>query len=361
MQIDLRRFIDVNIQEHLSSEVSGTRDTVVLFTDYGTEQDVLIESLEQAKATYYESGLPKSGAEVLVKYLETYFNNNGCKVLVKQGTNALTADMIAALEDKYICIASTSTTYSGLEGIADDLLVPTRKIYGIKEKMIFARTTEIPSTNLQTKNFVVKYSSKPGAEMTILAYLSRIDVYKTDSVYDYAFTQEVLDVENISDSVFEDLMERNVNVNISLANASRVCGGNCMNGTEIVNNYVRIILHQTLTAKLLNVLSTKLTSTTGVAQLYTAISQEMKYYLSNNYLTTDKVWSDETLSKKGADGKDYVIVEKGTPLIDGYVVKILPMSALSDADKSSHKAPPIYLVIADQYAIRKITLSGEVI
>ena len=48
-------------------------------------------------------------------------------------------------------------------------------------------------------------------------------------------------------------------------------------------------------------------------------------------------------------------------LKNGYIVKILPISSLSSTDKSNHSTPPIYIIIADQYGIRKITINGEII
>ena len=32
-KIDLKNFVDINIQQHISKSVNGTRDTVVLFTE----------------------------------------------------------------------------------------------------------------------------------------------------------------------------------------------------------------------------------------------------------------------------------------------------------------------------------------
>lgn len=353
--IDLRKFVDINIQKHVDAIISGTRDTVVLFTAYGTKGTInIVSNIAQANVLYYG----KTGTENLLKYLSIYFEHNGCKVAVYEGYSTITKADIIALPDEYICIASTDVSYSALEGLADDLDADTN-VYGIKEKLIFARTT-LTDDALLTKNFVAKYSSIVGAEMTMLAYLSRIDVYGIDTVFDYAFTQERIAAENISDADFDSLMSNNINVNVFLANASRACGGNCKDGVELTNNYVRIVLHQTLTNRLIQLLTQKIKSNSGLGKIYTAIAQEMSFYLSNGYLTTDKVWSNETLTVS-ANGKSYTIVEKGTALINGYIVKVLPLESLTDADKLAHKAPLIYIILADQYAIRKLTLNGEVI
>lgn len=353
--IDLRKFVDINIQKHVDSVIVGTRDTVVLFTDYGSKGTTHILSNMQAANNIY---LGRSDTEDLLAYLKLYFDNGGCKVIVYEGYQTVTKDDLKTLPDEYICVASTSMSYSALVALAESMNDDS-SIYGIKEKLIFARTTLVDDA-LSTKNFVVKYSNVIGAEMTMMAYLSSIDTYGIDTVFDYAFTQETLSKEDVSDANFDILMANNINVNIRLANASRVCGGNCKDGVELTNNFVRIVLHQTLTEQLVLLLTQKLRSNSGLGKIYTVIAQEMSKYLSCGYLTTDKVWSDDNLTVT-VNGHSYTIVEKGTALINGYIVKVLPLESLSDADKAAHKAPLIYIVVADQYAIRKITINGEII
>lgn len=368
MNIDLRKFVDINIQEHVHETVYGTRDVVALFTDYGEKGKTypeynnpekssnIVVNMQDAHSKY--DSYPE--ASTLLQYLEVYFEHGGSKVAVYEGYDTLTKEDVLSLPDEQICVAyaSSSDVYSLLSDLAVSINEDSN-VYGIKEKMIFARTTSYSDAS-SIKNFAVKYSSHIGAEMTMMAYLSKIDVYAVDTVYDYAFTQEVLPAENISNVNFDSLMDDNINVNIMLANVSRACGGNCKDGVEITNNFVRIVLHQTLTARLLQVLTQKIQSNSGISKLYTAIAQEMTYYLSCGYLTTDKVWSDETL-QISHNGQNYTIIEKGTALINGYIVKILPMSSLSNEDKQMHRAPLIYLLVADQYSIRKITVNGEVI
>ena len=196
--------------------------------------------------------------------------------------------------------------------------------------------------------------------MTIAAYLSQIDVYGIDTIYDYAFTQESITAEDLTDTEYGTLNSNNVNVDIALANATRNCGGNCTDGADIVNNFVRIILHQTLTDRLLNLLTTKLKNSTGVSKIYTVMTDELEKYKMSGYLTIDKIWTKDTL-KIEYNGTAYTIIEQGTPLINGYFIKVLPLSSLTESDKLAHKAPLIYVIIADQYGIRKITINGDVI
>ena len=90
------------------------------------------------------------------------------------------------------------------------------------------------------------------------------------------------------------------------------------------------------------------------------IAKELENYSNCGYLSKDKIWTDKTMVVN-KNGIDYTIIEQGTPLITGYVIKVLPMSARTEQEKAERQAPPIYVVIADQYGIRAITVNGEII
>ena len=454
--INIKRFVDVDIVQHVHPTIVGTRGTVVLYTGEGTKGTTqLVESLSDAASKY-------ANAPTTLAYLKVFFENGGVSALVVEGTpySDVSSDVLSALDDKYIvvCYAApkndTASVYTALKGIATTREADTN-IYGINEKIILARTTsgvketwvikssasgelvttqiaftsngqkftsigtnkdlgpitlyygntEIagyepgtetryqfndeayrkltfdtqPTGNLLTwlqsnavkqagdtidkdavANFGVKYSTVLGAEMTIAAYLSRVNVYRTNTVADYMFTQEVLTDEKVDDTTFGSILDENMNVDVYLAGAVRNMGGNLKNGADLINSYVKIILHQTLTERLLDLLTTKIKGARGLAQIYATVAQELEAYRSCGYLTTDKVWTDEDLTTT-YNGQTYTIITKGTPLLLGYSIKILPLSSLTLVDKTERKTPPIYIIIADQYGIRKITINGEVI
>lgn len=364
--INLKRFVDIDIVQHVASIVTGTRDTVVLFTSEETDgQEHIVSSLSDANTLY--ASKPKTLA-----YLQMYFLNGGAKVRVIENTSYsdITNDVLSSLNNTDICVAyaasdsEKASAYAALKALAIARSAE-QTVYGINEKLILAATADENDT-ASVKNFIVKYATVPGAEMTIAAYLSKIDVYGIDTVYDYAFTQEILSrttptlAEDITDTKYGIIIRNNMNVDVYLANAVRNCGGNCKDGADIVNNFVRIVLHQTLTDRLLTLLTQKIKSTSGISKIYTVIANELERYLTCGYLTTDKVWTDEDL-KISYNQALYTIIEKGTALTSGYVMRILPFSALTDQDKAQRKAPPIYIVLADQYGIRQITINGEVI
>lgn len=357
--INLKRFVDIDIQPRVTSNVSGVRDTIALFTPEGTANNVVTFS-SLSSVTY-------ATTSDTYKYLKIFFDNGGIKAEVHEGVSysSLTKAMILALDNKRICIAcvapaaSKQACYTAMKTLAVALNTDST-VYGINEKMLIACSESSDVDTASVKNFAAKYSTVLGGEMTIAAYLTRINTEGIDSIQDYAFTQETIDAEDITDTFYGTLQDNNMNVDIDLSGTVRNCGGNMKNGADIVNNYVRIILHQTLTTQLLGLLTQKIKSSTGVSKLYAVIAQELEKYKNCGYLTSDKVWLDNDL-KVTVNNVTYTIVSKGEALVNGYVIKILPMTSLSDADKTAHKAPPIYVIIADQYSIRKITVNGEVI
>lgn len=366
--INLQQFVDINIRSSALTQIKGTRDIVAILTTdvvsevkvYSSYNDVIDDYVDNASILALSS---------------VYFANGGAKLTIIH-CDAFTKSEIAKLPDEYICIAfakgvaqnskTTNEFAKDIYQLATDF-INDKTYYGIKEKLFITRienkdeTTIIDETlSVSIKNLAIKYSSEIGAEMTMAAYLSKIDVYKRNSVIDYAFTQEILAAENIDNETFSTMMSYNWNVNIELANAKRVCGGNCSDGTELTNAFVRIVLHQTLTNRLVQLLTQKLTLSTASSKIYATITQELAYYLSAGYLSTDKIWSEETLYAT-YNNQQYVIVDKGTALTNGYIVKVLPYSGLTAIDRQRHIAPPIYIIIADQYAIRKIVIEGDVI
>lgn len=371
--IDVRRFVDIDIVQHVETQISGSRDTLILYTHEGTlgrisgnttdtiTDNERIASWTAANAIYNASSFPDTNA-----YLSMYFNNAGARVVVIEGVdyNSLTADMLKALPNEFILVALCSAVanaedaYDALKAIA-----VTRQndndIYGINEKIIFGRTTARDDADI-VENFCAKYSQVYGAEMTMPAYVSGIDVYGVNTVNDYMYTSESINEEVLTDDEYEQVSLNNINVDTYLAGGVRNLGGNLKNGADFTNSFVRIIMHQTLTDRLLELLVTKIKSYNGVGRIYSTICKELENYRTCGYLTTDKSWTDETMTVT-VNGTSYTIIEQGTALINGYYVKVLPLSALTDAQRAAHQAPPVYVIIADQYGIRSITVNGEII
>ena len=116
-----------------------------------------------------------------------------------------------------------------------------------------------------------------------------------------------------------------------------------------------ICLHQTLTERLTELLTTKIKyNQSGLAQISAVLNKELQKYVDNGYLSTNKTWYEEDLYYKGI-----LIIKKNTPLLLGYRYVILPFSTLTDDEKRENALPDIYILIADSYGIRKINIFGK--
>lgn len=354
--INLKRFVDVNILPKTNVGVNSIRDTVVLYSKENPSNG----TKDETYTNLYDFINREGGVEDLsetAKYVQVFFNNGGNKLRVIYNKINVTLDDIKKLPNEQIVVTSTMD-YSALKTVAKNMNLD-KSIYGINSKILVACTNQDDEESIS--NLAVKYSNVKGAEMTIAAYLSRIDIYGYNTVFDYAFTIENIDFEDIDDTTFGNLDLHNMNVDLYIANNTRNIGGNLKDGKDITNSFMLIVLHQTLTDRLLQLLSNKIKGSQGIAAIQSTLSQELYRYVRNGFLSTDKIYNDETLYKQDAFGNKYNIISKGTPLSKGYKITILPLSSLSDQDKKERKAPDIYIIVADSYGIRKITINGEVI
>lgn len=359
--IDVKNFVDVNITTKASPSIIGSRRTVVLFTGEGNVgSDPQVVNSSNFATRYPATG--SAARPVTNAYLSVYFTHGGgeCKVIEGVPYSSITQAMLENLKNEEIIVTCAIPNADVEAGYAAILALASQyQGTGISQKLFLTRTAVLTNSD-SIANFAVKYSNVLGAEMTMAAYLSRIDVYGTDTVVDYAFTIEGIEPENLSNTEFETLMQANENVDITLAGATRNLGGNCTDGADLTNTYVLIILQQTITNRLLQVLSNKIKNSRGLSQIYSALASELENYRTCGYLSGDKSWTDDTYVVT-REGVSYTIIEQGTPLVSGYFIRVLPLSSLNESEKAQKLCPPVYVIIADQYGIRKIEVTGEVI
>lgn len=389
MAVDIRNFVDINIQPTLTREVNASRDTILLYTglslvdsNSNSYDGTIISSLDEA-TTLIETTLKKTSNEwiSLKEFMNTFFDNGGQKIKLYGDTNKrnIAAKIKERLYDNEIACGYAFGDNSGLQFFSSETmgqavysLSRESEFKGLGEKLLVYSNDNVGSiNNINTPSGTTSFDPKTvnnfiggvgliNADAIILAYLSQLYVYGLDTIKDYAFTRTLSEKTPDESLINEENLKR-FNFYTKIGDQLYSVGGNCTNGLSITNEFCRILLCQTLTQRLMNLLTQKIKSNTGISKMYSVISEELERYRRSGYLTTDKVYTDEDLVIRGADGVDYTIIQKGTALLNGYLVKILPMNALSETDKASHSAPPIYVIIADQYAIRKITINGEVI
>ena len=378
MAIDLKNFVNINIQPAEKSTIEGTRGTVVLFiANTGATFDGYVSSYQDYINFCTENNIiARSQVNTIV---DIFFTMNGYRLhLISCEFDESGEAIIAALANlptNEIMIMAVDETAMETNNAAEALKAAAlhneqQNVYGIDEKVFITNadvSAEFTEDTESIKNLIIKYGSR-GNEATVAAYLSNINYYETDTVHDYMFTVENYTTQagltnegiDLTNEQYLDLISNNYNVDIDIANSIRNMGGNCKDGEDLVNNFSRIVLHQTLTERLVELLAQKLKSTSGISKIYATICSELERYKNAGYHTTDKIWTKEDL-KISRNGVTYTIVEKGTPLTNGYIVTILPMTALTDEERAERSAPPIYVILADQYGIRKMTISGEII
>lgn len=393
-----------------------------IFSDDWDTPDYIYSSFEEVQEVYLDMSAQtiqtieaSPNIYVAYHYAKVYFENGGIKLHVvqisspkesyiaggldKEYTIPNIDDKLNSLPDEEIVIAlapvnqiATDETEENfnwsnhLEYVArmNKDYNELKTSYGVKQKIFLSvNNYEYDSAQSHKKqledcqtlsNLAVKFihtveneNQEVGQEMTFAAYLSQIDVYKETDILDYCYTEEKADIIKDSENPnfsYNTMIQRafnyNGNVDIELSGIIRNIGGNLTNGEDLVNKYVLIILHQTLSQVVFNTLTQKIKNNSGIAALYATITQELNRYLNSNYLTTDKVWTAEDLTIV-KNNKEYMLITKGTALLQGYKVVILPLSSLTEEEKQQRKAPYIYVILADSYGIRKVTIDGEVI
>lgn len=292
-------------------------------------------------------------------------------------TGENTVSTFTGLNEKYF-ISSTSDLSGKLYDSVKGSEAPAwtaETYYALDEHGQYVLTTEAPQdwsttytnyyvvANTDLQNYVIKVGEK-GIEMLAAAYLSKVRITDSSTIQDYAFTIENLDEFQNSEieenNVGVKLVKGNMNFDSRINNAIRNYPGDTIHGDDMMNYYVRILLTQDLTESIMNLLASKIRfNQTGINRLNNAISQEMNTYISNGYLNTEYIWTEDDLYYE-YNGQRYLICSRNTPLVKGYKCIILPLTSLTPAQRESHVLPPVYLLLADQTGIRMVVISGDV-
>lgn len=422
MSVDLRNYVQVNINYNEVKPLNRTRDTAILFTvntalsapqgrlnthipeggsvevDYYTS----LADYEYAIKTYNDA-IPSGSEEtpiadnsqspILYNYVKCFFANGGVKLkiiggfeLTPPGDNVPTEDEqkvtwilgeCVKLKAEEIVITSDASEAILEEVARQNITISVigngintstsiSALSGYKEKMFIASTTTVSLTITSPEkipNFVIKFGPV-GIEMGLAAYLTQVNVSDSRTIQDYCYTIEDVSMFGNTavvddNTTFKTLVDKDFNVDTTLVNDVRNVMGNTVAHYNIMNYYMRIILTQTLTDRIINTLVTKIKfDRTGINKVINAITQELGIYNSNGYLNTDFIWTEDDLYYS-FNGVDYLVCSRNTPFKMGYKFIVLPISSLTQAQKDSHVFPPVYVVIADSMSIRQIVINGD--
>ncbi len=388
MSVQITNFVKINIKNHEFVGISGSRPTSLILNIVSTLSGH--EDIECTKSDY-KSKLNDDKYKDLLTYANIYFDNGGNSLKIifatyngdtdtfatnNFGTDVSFIELIKFIPIEYVVMTAldsrTGTSNKPLDfkkeienlnnedGIYHKIFVEEYTIDKLDDDFI-----DTLNKGTKPENYVIKFGDK-GISATVLAYYSKIDIYKPNVANDYAFTLEKftslgndLKEKYYTENNFNvvNVINNNLNIDAILDQSNiRNIGGNDIAGQELTNQYMLILLHQTLSQRLLQVLINKIKyNDIGVATILGAINQELNRYVNNGYLYQDKIWTDSDLYYKNT-----LIINENTPLTTGYKVVILPFSTLEPADIKAHKLPDIYILIGDSYFIRQINITGEV-
>lgn len=391
MAIGITNFVNINIEKLQRVIDSGTRPTVVVYEvprdaieglltgdegpGAGTFKDLILVGASSDYNTFYEQeGIatrrikddPKG--KPVQQYARIFFRNGGVRLI-------FTARPLSALSDseykkenlqniiwvQYNLDGMPKADYKdGNNPISLKNLIGT----GIYSKLLIYRTGsdagDLPKEleNVDS-SVIIKTSDIVGAEMTVAAYLSKMKVY--DKVADYDFTEEFGVQEDLSNLLDDPINNKPVVINLRRNLEMQVgtnkylnVGGNTLAGTSLVEQFVTIVLTQTLTDKVFDVLSTKLVGQRGLAAIRTAISAELDRYVNSGFLTTDKVWTSDDLIIDNPlnPGHPETIITKNTPLASGYYIHLFKLSL-------DRQAAYAFILLPTVKGIRYIKIDGR--
>lgn len=385
MAINITDLVNINVEKLQSAVDFGTRPIVTVYgvpddavTDIyepaeegaGTFNDLILVGASSDYNTFYE---PKGIATERIKnndkgagvadYARIFFQNGGVELI-------FTARPLTALSDpKYkkenlqnIIWVQYNYITNEAPKVDDNLkdLIGT----GIYSKLLIYRygpTVEVPSELINnddvSSSIIVKKSGVTGAEMAIAAYLSKMKVY--DKVTDYSFTEEFGIPEDLSDLMKPAFGGGIVNYRLNFemqvgTNKYLNIGGNTLAGEPLVEQFVTVVLTQTLTDRVFDVLSAKLVGQRGLAAIRTAISAELDRYVSSGFLTTNKVWTsnDLIIDNPLNSGHPETIITKNTPLASGYYIHLFKLG-------SDGQSAYAFILLPTVKGIRYIKIDGR--
>lgn len=338
----IKNFVNIDIKHQDKYTELGTRPTIILFDNSFTK-------LTDGEI-YTE--MPDEIDDNLKAYFEIFFDNGGSQIKVIKGKLPTTEEGFKALGNDYIVLVSTEdftkTTFDST--ILDNLK-------GIDRKIVLLRKTSDTFTE-SSPNVAIKVSNVIGAEISMGAYLSQIDVYDEDKVNDYDFTIEYDIEDDFSSSVSKEgsLSTIPYNFEMKIVDSTRNVGGNMTDTNSMVEEYITIIMQQTLSYTLINALGKKLKGQAGISAIRTALCEELNKYVASGFLVSNKIWQyNDLVAKNPVDSSvEKVVIKKNTPISSGYYLYFFPLA-------NDSREVGVFLVIATAKGIRYIAVDGRAI
>lgn len=351
--IDIRNFVNVNIKPAKKTGLNGSRPEVLV---YSASTEAAIASCSSDYSAFYDdNGSSITLAETDKNLAEIFFKNGGVRLKLTKSsipTNISNFESSSLLDNVIIVNEGSITNYSDEDwnnlGVHQKIII---------EKAMTKESYDSLSDHNESRFEVITIADSTkglGIEMAIAAYLSSLNVYRENPDYDMTRIYGVPDDQsgNIN-SVSGSLANIKYNFPMKKGTNYYMIGGNCTDGSSLVNNFAIITLSQNVSSRVFDVLASKVSGQTGLSAIATTVADELNKYYTSGLLTNGKVWNDEDLvvaNKVKADSKETVIT-KGTSISNGYHIHIF---SLSEDRRSAY----IYLILATSEGIRYVAIDG---
>ena len=287
-----------------------------------------------------------------------------------------------------VCIGNCSTLSSNASNLQSFMTLVNNAV--APNKMLILNSTNDASTvteaTKEIRNLIYKFYSAVtvstgvmeddtpstcGAELTIAAYLSQINITQANSMRDYCFTDEAsvlncltydktLVPTNVSATNYDSYKEY-LNFIDTIGNQNVNFGGNTVYGTTITSEWGAIASENGVVYGVLRVMLQKQYLTDGgLTNVLSEVNNVLSDYVTNGFLETNTTYKGLTRYKNYGD-RSYVLVENGQELPNGYCVVAIPMSRLTIQDRQARKFTPIFIYMQTMGGAREIDITGDIL
>lgn len=370
MSIALDNFVNVSITRRAFTSLDNlVYDTVVYcapttITTTGYVTNTGSSGANGTKAKPYSLtdlnvAAPKAGDKDLYEWAQRFFANGGKYIHVVKSLIATTLNLVdgtsivtldVPVNEIFLIDEANVSAAAGYS----DAFTKFAQLKGQHQKIWVTKATTTDKLDGKPEGYVAVYNNSTAY---LAAYYTKFRIAEANNVKDYSFTPVTvvkdLPITDAENNTLVTAMGNHYNVISYLAGSYRALNGDDINGNDLTNLFMRVVLQQTLATALINLLTTKIKlNSTGIASVKSVLTYELNRFVTNGYISTDKIWPEDDLYLDGE-----LIVAKGFSIPGGYTIHVSP---ITQSNIENRQIPPIYILYGDQVGVRKIVLTGEV-
>ena len=377
MSINIDNIVKANFTIEKTASSIGSYSKVIFAEK---TDDTSVSKLADAKAVYKLCGGNESDVEELVIGDFNAGTDGGVvsaveKIIEKKQQYAGTDNDFI-----FVCLSSnfTSTQVAQIAQAFNAINAPNRMC--LCTSLAYTSGTSITSDLSELSEYPVAIKLYPTSSehtevcMAIPAYYGQMNLSRASELKDYAFTVESKelskeltenDIKNgvkpwISQSDYIELV-KNTNFVEKIGNSWVNFGGNLANGVSITGYFGTIALENDIIyAVLRGMLKKQYLTDVGLNNIVALINQAIARYTLNGFVEQNAVWSGSDYVQQYGKYKKQVM-STGQKLPEGYFVSKVPMSYLTQEDRSKRQFTPIKVFVQSQTGARIVDIVGIVI